>query len=729
MTSLVATIPWIALFAAIACSFLAFRGGGDLSRRGEPLAGWLCAGSIVLGFVFTLVGSGGSFLTSAVPDDGGVGSTTHLTTLWTWFESGSLSVGFGYAIDDLTRTMLFVITGVGSLIALYAIGYMRGDPGFARFFGGVALFIFAMTTLVMADNLVLLFLGWEGVGLCSYLLIGHYRTTKVAVDAAKKAFIVNRVGDFCLIIALLLIYQQYGTLALHGEGGILDVARGLLAGTGPDGSTDAVHTWIPVLLMLGAFGKSAQGPLFVWLPDAMAGPTPVSALVHAATMVTAGVYLVARMMPVFQLSPTALAMVTAFGALTALFAATIALCSTDLKGVFAYSTVSQLGYMFVGVGAMSAGGVTHLFTHALFKALLFLAAGSVMHALAGQLDIRKMGGLRRKMPVTAGLMGVGCLSLAGVPFISAGYFSKDLILGDAMSVGIADWRGLGWVYTSAAWLGLFTAGLTAFYTFRLWFRVFCGPTRFEMGDDHGHAEDHVHAEEQAHAGGHAHEPHEMPWWPMNLPLVVLAVGSLWVGYELFKGFAGTGYMVQLAGDLARVESHAVVQAVGHAADGHADGHHGLHHQLLFGDDVHQSVKLMASLLALSGVLLAAVFHLFLPGLRDRIAGSMSCTLGFVRGGWGIDRLYDAVLVTPTRLLAQLLHGADGLVVGGATAGAGAAPTWIGRTLRPAQGGRLQGHGLLMVGGAALLALLLLWASVSLSPAETSALAPVAAPSS
>ncbi len=329
--------------------------------------------------------------------------------------------------------------------------------------------------------------------------------------------------------------------------------------------------------MLGAFGKSAQGPLFVWLPDAMAGPTPVSALVHAATMVTAGVYLVARMMPVFQLSPTALAIVTGVGVLTALFAATIALCSTDLKGVFAYSTVSQLGYMFVGVGAMSAGGVAHLFTHAFFKALLFLTAGSVMHALAGQLDIRTMGGLRRRMPVTSVLMLVGCLSLAGVPFVTAGYWSKDEILGDAMSVGVADWRGLGWVYTSAAWIGLFTAGLTAFYTFRLWFRVFCGPEKFKMGEEHGHAPSHAAevSETESHAAEvdhHAHEPHEMPWWPMNLPLVVLAVGSTFLGFFLFSSYVGDGYLEGLAADLSMVE--VVEDHAGHA--GHAVAAAGAH---------------------------------------------------------------------------------------------------------------------------------------------------------
>ena len=709
MTTLVNSLPWIALLSAVACALLAFRGGaGSTAGRGEPLAGWLTAGAAGLGFVVTLLATLGA-------DDHAV----HLTTLWTWFESGGLSVGFGYAVDDLTRVMLFVITGVGTLIAVYAVGYMKGDPGYARFFGGMSLFFFAMLTLVMADNLVLLFLGWEGVGLCSYLLIGHYRKTEVAVAAAKKAFIVNRVGDLCLVIALLLIYQQYGTLSLFGAGGqpsILDAARGALIADGAAGSADPVNTWIPVLLMLGAFGKSAQGPLFVWLPDAMAGPTPVSALVHAATMVTAGVYLIARMMPVFQLSPTALAIVTAVGVLTALFGATVALCSTDLKGVFAYSTISQLGFMFVGVGAMSAGGVAHLFTHAFFKALLFLTAGSVMHALAGQLDIRTMSGLRRKMPVTAWLMLFGCLALAGVPFVTAGFYSKDEVLAGAMGLGLNDWRGLGWVYTAAAWIGLFTAGLTAFYTFRLWFRVFCGPERFEMGDDHGHDASpaaHAAGAEAAHAAAdphHAHEPHEMPWWPMNLPLVLLAAGSIG-GYLLFSRFVGAGY------------EHGVAEALTLVEPGpHTASFHGLHHAYLFGGDVHGVVGLFSVIFVTLGLTLAAVFHLFARGLGDSAAAKLGPVVPFLRGAWGVDRLYGAAVVTPLRLLAQLLHGADGLLVGGFFAGLGLLPSAAGRTLQPAQTGRLQGHGLLMIGGAAVLALVLLFAAVYLQPAAGGAAA-------
>jgi len=546
-------IPWLPALAAGVIGFIALR---------EPLqrfAGQICAGAIGVSFIFAML------VWSRLGDP-------ETIRLYDWIAFGSeagsgggfgsgINIGFSYYLDALTMVMLAVITGVGCLIAIYATGYMKGDPGYWRFFTYVGLFIFAMTTLVMADNLVLLFLGWEGVGVCSYLLIGYYYDKPTAVAAAKKAFIVNRIGDFGFLLGIFLIYQAFGTVEISTS---LEAARGLLTHATPDTLSDAGAAamlqasqhpasllWIPFLLMIGAFGKSAQLPLYVWLPDAMAGPTPVSALVHAATMVTAGVYLIARCIPLFELSPYALPTVAVVGGVTALFAATIAMTCNDLKGVFAYSTVSQLGYMFVGVGCLSTtGAIFHLSTHAFFKALLFLTAGSVMHALAGQLDIRTMGGLRKKMPVTCWLMFAGCLSLAGFPFVTSGFWSKDLILGDALAYGMGG--GGRPVYLLVVLLGVVTAFLTAFYSFRLWFTVFMGPERFEMGDDH-HAEDHTpeappetpleaspevvlqdasqashdsdhgDADDHAHSGG-GHAPHEMPWWPMNAPLSVTASG-------------------------------------------------------------------------------------------------------------------------------------------------------------------------------------------------------------
>ena len=507
-----AYIPWIAALGSVVCLVLVTK------PKLKALAGPVCVVSILIGLVITLMSLG-----SLGGDDHGhdhpetAGQTEihetdhdhadHATTgetvvLTQWMYAGGtvdpdtgayeggVQIDFGYYFDGLTFIMLLVITGIGSLIAIYAMGYMKGDPGYARFFASMALFIFAMTSLVMADNLVLLFLGWEGVGLCSYLLIGYYYDKPTAVAAAKKAFIVNRIGDFGFLIGIFLCYQVFGSLRFDV---IFDQA-GAMAHTAAQHSglewSLAVKA-IPFCLMVGAFGKSAQIPLFVWLPDAMAGPTPVSALVHAATMVTAGVYLIARMFPVFELVPSSLVVVAIVGAATALFAGTIALTSNDLKGVFAYSTVSQLGYMFLGLGALSTtGAVFHLVTHAFFKALLFLTAGSVMHALAGTLDIRTMSGLGKKMPVTKWLMFAGCLALAGLPVLSAGFWSKDTDPRvTRLAKGATTGAATACLRSPRAGSACVTALLTAFYTFRLWFIGVHGrDQRFVMGDEH-HAPD------------------------------------------------------------------------------------------------------------------------------------------------------------------------------------------------------------------------------------------------
>ncbi len=491
MISLAKFIPWLPALSAILCAVCCVR------KQWRQCAAWLCVGATALAFVLSVIAAG------SLPAHGKI-----ILDCFEWIRIGGLRGDFSYYIDPLTIVMLFVVTGVGTLVALYAAGYMKGDKGYARFFVGVSLFMFAMTTLVMADNLLLLYLGWEGVGLCSYLLIGFYYQKPSAVAAAKKAFIVNRIGDLGFALGIFLTYRTFGTVeykalfeAIEAGGGVRTAATDL----------------IPFLLMLGAFGKSAQIPLYMWLPDAMEGPTPVSALIHAATMVTAGVYMIARLFPLFLLSEAALPTVALVGAATALYAATIALCQYDIKRIFAFSTISQLGYMFLGVGVLSTdGAIFHLFTHAFFKALLFLTAGSVMHALTGQLDLRKMSGLKAKMPVTCWLMFIGCVALAGLPPF-AGFFSKDHILAATLQKGLDHHD---WYYIAIAVVGLIAAFLTAYYTFRLWFRVFLGPLHFEMGDDHhGDGDDH-----------HPHEPHEMPWWPMNAPLAVLAVGSIAAGF-------------------------------------------------------------------------------------------------------------------------------------------------------------------------------------------------------
>ncbi len=426
-----------------------------------------------------------------------------------WIAVTGFDVRFAFTVDHLTLIMLGVITGVGFLIHLYSIGYMAHEEGYWRFFAYLNLFMFFMLVLVLAQNFLLLFVGWEGVGLASYLLIGFYWQKPAANAAGRKAFVVNRVGDFGFLLAMFLLIKHFGTLDFTRIFADIELHPALQGG---------FLTVIALLLVVGAAGKSAQIPLYVWLPDAMEGPTPVSALIHAATMVTAGVYLVCRTHVIFDRSPYALGVVAIIGALTALFAATIGMVQNDIKRVLAYSTISQLGYMFLGCGvAAYSAAVFHLMTHAFFKALLFLAAGSVIHALSGEQDMRKMGGLRHRIPVTFWTMSAGVLAIAGIPPL-AGFFSKDEILYRTFSSG----HYLLWV------VGLLTAGLTSFYMFRLWYKTFFGGERFDEHDLGAvHAGENEHDEGQAHA----HGVHESPWVMLG-PLVVLAVLSVvggWVG--------------------------------------------------------------------------------------------------------------------------------------------------------------------------------------------------------
>ncbi|MEM7625546.1 MAG: NADH-quinone oxidoreductase subunit L [Planctomycetota bacterium] len=673
-------IPWLPALAA------AIIAGIALNERLQKWAAAITTASIGAGFVITMV---------LWPQLGDKAVTLPFLDWMTFGGEDGVSFSFSYFLDPLAFVMLAVVTGVGCLISTYAAGYMKGDPGYWRFFTYVALFIFAMTTLVMADNLVLLFLGWEGVGACSYLLIGYYYDKPFAVAAAKKAFIVNRVGDFGFLLGIFLCYQAYDTVQISV---MLEAARENLSHLGHGYTASTADLWIPFLLMIGAFGKSAQIPLYVWLPDAMAGPTPVSALVHAATMVTAGVYLIARCLPLFELSPYALPTVAIVGASTALFAATIALCCNDLKGVFAYSTVSQLGYMFLGLGVLSSASATfHLFTHAFFKALLFLTAGSVMHALAGQLDIRTMGGLRKKMPVTCWLMFVGCLSLAGFPFITSGFWSKDLILGDALAFAMDRSSTL---YFIAVIFGVITAFLTAFYTFRLWFTVFTGEEKFEMGDEHHHAEEAHHEEHEDGAAGHdAHpdEPHEMPWLPMNAPLVLLAIGAVVLGYlgHHFHWF-----------------EHIIDHTLGAPAAG---GHHGEaggehHGPGVFGMDPHKFMLVLSSILAVGGITLAAFFYRLNRPLTDKLAVSLAPIVKLLQNKYYIDEFYDLAFVRPLRRLGGMFYVIDAMIINNLIRLVAWAPMMVGRGIRPVQSGRLQGYGLGMVMGVAVFALLILIAA-------------------
>jgi len=416
-----------------------------------------------------------------------------------WISVGSLHVDFGSVLDPLSLVMLLIVTGVGFLIHVYSVGYMQHDKGYWRFFAYLNLFLFFMTVLVQAGNALMMFVGWEGVGLASYLLIGFWFWKPSAADAGKKAFVVNRIGDFGFLIGLFLLLANFGTLSFS------EISAHLAANPG---LTGGVLTAIALCLLIGAAGKSAQLPLYVWLPDAMEGPTPVSALIHAATMVTAGVYMIARTHFIFDRSPFALSVVAIVGAATAIFAATIGLVQTDIKRVLAYSTVSQLGYMFLGCGvAAYSAAIFHLMTHAFFKALLFLAAGSVIHAMGDEQDMRKMGGLRKKVPITFWTMTMAVFAISGFPFMSA-FFSKDAILAAAFTSGGTLGRVLWFV-------GLVTAALTAFYMFRLWYLTFFGETR-----------------------NHDAHPHESPWVMLG-PLVILAVlsvGGGWIGMSRFGAY-------------------------------------------------------------------------------------------------------------------------------------------------------------------------------------------------
>ncbi len=426
----------------------------------------------------------------------------------TWIAVGTFHVGFQFVLDQLTLVMLLVVTGVGFLIHLYSVGYMEHESGYWRFFAYLNLFLFFMTVLVLAGNFLLMFVGWEGVGLASYLLIGFYIDRKSAGDAGIKAFVTNRVGDFGFLIAMFLLIAHFGTLSFSRITAQLSAHPTLTTGAA---------TLICLCLVLGAVGKSAQIPLYVWLPDAMEGPTPVSALIHAATMVTAGVYMIARTHALFDLAPAALTVVAVIGTATAFFAATVAIVQTDIKRVLAYSTISQLGYMFLGcgVGAYSAA-VFHLMTHAFFKGLLFLAAGSVIHGLGGEQDIRRMGGLRKTMPVTFWTMTAAVLAISGF-FPFAGFFSKDAILAAAFQHGSTG--KLLWM------VGLVTALMTSFYMFRLWYLTFLGQSR-------------AHSASDGHDHEHHHHAHESPWI-MLLPLVLLALLSVcggWIGIDRFAAF-------------------------------------------------------------------------------------------------------------------------------------------------------------------------------------------------
>jgi NADH-quinone oxidoreductase subunit L len=516
------------IFAPLAGAALNWFVGRRL--RNEKLIGLIACGSVGISALV-------AFYLAFKPDGALLSHEPVFDHLWTWIQVGKFHADFGLAMDRLSGTYALFITFVGFLIHVFAVGYMHEDSGFYRFFAYLNLFMFSMLTLVLADNFLLMFVGWEGVGLCSYLLIGFYTDRHEAGDAAKKAFITNRVGDWGFVMGVMLLFfitsaQGNPSISFFSHPGIasaFDVIKSMPVEAFGWGTLLAGGlTSVALLLFIGAAGKSAQIPLYVWLPDAMAGPTPVSALIHAATMVTAGVYMIVRCSAIYVHAPTAMFIVAVIGAATALFAATIGLAQNDIKKVLAYSTISQLGYMFLacGVGAFTAA-IFHVITHAFFKALLFLGSGSVIHGMHHEQDMRRMGGLKKYMPITFWTMFAGWLAISGIP-IFAGFFSKDEILWKTWSAGSFALPSPMW--SKALWfVAALTALLTAVYMSRMMVMTFWGSERFR--GPHTEAE---HQHDNAHHEGHVHEPHESPW-SMTVPLIVLAILST-VG-----GFIGVPY--------------------------------------------------------------------------------------------------------------------------------------------------------------------------------------------
>jgi NADH-quinone oxidoreductase subunit L len=576
---------------------------------------------------------------------------THEVVIASWMTVGQLQVDWGFLFDPLSAVMLLVVTGVGSLIHLYSIGYMHGEEGFYRYFSYLNLFAFSMLMLVTGNNALVMFVGWEGVGLCSYLLIGYYFHKKSASDAAKKAFVVNRIGDFGFLIGLFVLYW---TLGSHGVWTVnfLEIgANAHLLGLG-----SGVVTLVTLCFFLGATGKSAQIPLYTWLPDAMEGPTPVSALIHAATMVTAGVYMIGRMNPLFALSPDTMMVIAVIGGVTAIFAATIGLAQNDIKRVLAYSTVSQLGYMFLamGVGAFTAG-IFHLMTHAFFKACLFLGSGSVIHAMHHAYhhahlhddpqDMRNMGGLRKKMPITFITFLVSTIAIAGIPGF-AGFFSKDEIL----------W----WSFAStrghvALWvLGACAAGMTAFYMFRLVFMTFYGEQR-----THAKAKDHVH---------------ESPL-VITIPLMVLGLLAVVGGYIGIPHVLGNlvGHIPNYFGDFLAPVFAPTQELYNISAHGTAAAEFGL-----MGISIG---------IALCGIFLAYIMYIKNPALPGKFVASFTGLWRAVFNKWYVDEIYDALVVNPTKKIGTFCwKGFDVRVVDGVVNGVGRLINAFSNVLRYTQSG-------------------------------------------
>jgi len=651
VTALALLIPLLPLAAFLAVGLIGLF-GGPLRNRAHYLAVPAAFAALLLSLVVCWQATQGLRLNE---------------DLYVWIASGDFRVALGLQIDPLTAVMLVLVTLVSSLVHLYSVGYMHDDRGYDRFFAYLALFTFSMLMLVLSNNFLQLYFFWEAVGLCSYVLIAHWYERKSACDAATKAFVVNRIGDFGFGLGILLVFRTFGSVdyrtvfekAPMMAGATVNLLAPLANVTDAHWDIGAL-TLIGLLLFAGAVGKSAQLPLHTWLPDAMEGPTPISALIHAATMVTAGVFLVARVSPLLNLSPTAMAVVAAVGGATALFAATIAVTQTDIKRIVAYSTVSQLGYMMLacGVGAYTAG-IFHLLTHGAFKALLFLGCGSVIHALNQEQDLRRMGGLRSRLPVTYLTFLAGVVALAGLPPF-AGFFSKDEILWAAFEA-----PGVG---AKLLWLvGLVTAGLTAFYAFRLFYTVFHGPSKVKP-----------------ELLGHLHESPPV----MTLPLIVLGVCSVAAGWIGLPGAANLigGFLSSVAGFGGE-----------HAGEG---------------DAIAQTFVMGASVAAaVIGWGAAYLCYVKRPELPALLAQRLGPLYQGSLHKWYVDELYDRLFVRPTVQLARALwRGVDVRLIDGAVNGVGTMVGRLGREVQQMQTGQLQHYALVMAIGLVVLVsmMYLLW---------------------
>lgn len=621
--------------------------------KNEKVIGIVGSGAIGLAFI---VAVGALFETLALPVD----QRLSIVTLFQWIDVADLNISFSYQVDQLSLVMSLIVTGVGFIIHVYSIGYMHGDKSFWRFFAYLNLFIFAMMNLVLADNFLLLFLGWEGVGLCSYLLIGFWYDRKfensTTASAGLKAFIVNRIGDFGFLLGMFLIYSTFGTLIFT------DVFSRALSFNVPE----HIFTLIAIFLFIGATGKSAQIPLLVWLPDAMAGPTPVSALIHAATMVTAGVYMVARCSIIYASAPTAMMVVAVIGVFTAFFTATIGLVQNDIKKVLAYSTISQLGYMFLalGAGAFSAG-IFHVMTHAFFKALLFLGAGSVIHSMHDVQDIRQYGGLKKYMPVTYGTFLVAATAISGIPPLS-GFFSKDEILWYSYAnLGILFWL-----------IGVITAILTAFYMFRLYFMTFEGKEKFDSHKTH---------------------PHESPKL-MIIPLIVLGVLSAIGGFigipEIFSGEHGNLFHTWLAPVFKSAE--IILMNI---------GNHSHFEEILF-----MAISIVA---AVTGILYARYIYLKKPAVADKTASRFKGTYNILLNKYFLDEAYETSVVNPIVKGSEniLWKIADNRIIDGTINNLAKLVDNISGTIKKIQTGVAQSYALVMILG---VLIALLWLIISYS---------------